>query len=751
MRRKTQPHLRNIRHSQFRDNTVINQGDTHIHLLSHQTRTLTHVIPYPRNEDFINRSDIVGKLDQLLPRSSEFYSAALCGLGGSGKTQVALNYTYRRCGTHSVFWVHADTKATIINGYKLIAKRFGDIDEKLDDEGLLLAVCHRIEAEPEWLLVLDNADDLSLFGIGITSSSSNTLTNYIPRGSKGLVLWTTRDKRIKGTLVSPIRAVEVGDMSPDEATILLSTATATAQDKATSEDINNINELLEALQYHALAISQAGAYMRRTSTSVREYINMLAQKKTRQTLFKKSEFDRHRQFGAPNSILDTWSISIIRIQQESELAYDLFHAIAYFDNQKFSRDLIEVAGIECGFDWEEGSDELEDAITRLKEFSLIYQRQEEFGHRMYEMHKLVQEAARYSLRMKKPLAKGSAPIKTSSVLQDNERDSEVKDESFFAMRALNIISYLSEDLHEEGEAQALGDEYMTHALQVIEWMELCGEGSDILDKLSAISDLLGDLNEWKEREQLDEKILTMRRRILGVEHPDTLNSMAALTMAYFGQAFADRDDGTLRFDISYQWKNSSYYINKAYEMGMEVLRLRHKVLGPTHPDTIASWKIVAEIQCGQGQFNAATNIAQNILDTQQTLYGEKHPNTLAAMEDLAYVYCIQGRYTQALHIREEVLKLQKEMAGERNLATMLAMYNLAISWNQCGRRRDALILMKECYKLQENVFGLFHRIGLGCNWHIEEWEDNLSDGDAHTRDSASLLRDLHIDSYMNND
>lgn len=84
MERKTQPHLRNIRRSQFRDNTVINQGDTHIHLPVHLTRALTHVIPYPRNEDFVHRSDVVGKLDQLLPRSSEFYSAALCGLGGSG-------------------------------------------------------------------------------------------------------------------------------------------------------------------------------------------------------------------------------------------------------------------------------------------------------------------------------------------------------------------------------------------------------------------------------------------------------------------------------------------------------------------------------------------------------------------------------------------------------------------------------------------------------------------------------------------
>ncbi|UKZ48431.1 hypothetical protein TrVGV298_002654 [Trichoderma virens] len=426
MKSKSRPHHRSIRHSQFRDNTVIHQGDSHIHLPVRPARALTHFIPYPRNEDFINRSDIVGKLDELLPPSSDFHSAALCGLGGSGKTQIALDYIYRRCGTHSVFWVHADTKATILHDYKLIARKFGGIDEKLDDEGLFTAVCNRIEEEPEWLLVLDNADDLSLFGVGMSSNSSKSLPNIIPRGPKGLVLWTTRDKRIMGTLVGTFRAVEVGDMSLDEAKILLSIAAATTPDRATSEDVKNINKLLESLQYHALAISQAGAYMRRTSTSVREYITMLAQKKKRQRILEKSEFDRHRKFGAPNSILETWSISIKRIRQESELAYNLFHTIAYFDNQKFSGELVELAGIESGFDWEGETDELEEAITRLKEFSLIYQREKEYGHRMYEMHKLVQEAARYRLRMEKPSENSPTTRRTT---------------------------YMSEDLHESGEAQ----------------------------------------------------------------------------------------------------------------------------------------------------------------------------------------------------------------------------------------------------------------------------------------------------------
>ena len=84
MKRKARSHPRNIRRSRFRDNTVINQGVAHIQLSDQPSRSVINVIPYPRNEDFINRPDIVNRLDELLPDSSDSYNAALCGLGGSG-------------------------------------------------------------------------------------------------------------------------------------------------------------------------------------------------------------------------------------------------------------------------------------------------------------------------------------------------------------------------------------------------------------------------------------------------------------------------------------------------------------------------------------------------------------------------------------------------------------------------------------------------------------------------------------------
>ena len=83
----------------------------------------------------------------------------------------------------SVFWVHADNETTFAQDYKRIAEELGVRD--VDGEKLLAAVRGRIEAEPSWVLVLDNADDLGLFGVGqasVGASACTTLSRAARRG-----------------------------------------------------------------------------------------------------------------------------------------------------------------------------------------------------------------------------------------------------------------------------------------------------------------------------------------------------------------------------------------------------------------------------------------------------------------------------------------------------------------------------------------------------------------------------------------
>lgn len=199
---------RDISNSQFGDNTNIYQGNVHLHM-PHKLAEVKAVcaIPYPRNEDLVARPDLLNKLDKLLPQTPGYYSAALWGLGGSGyaplgrlfclvsksklkvltnanansKTQLALNYAYQRCNDSKccVFWVHADSEVTFTTDYRIIGKKLG-VNETLNGLNLLDVVRSSIEAQSQWVVIFDNADDLKLFRVGCAEGANESLFKYIP-------------------------------------------------------------------------------------------------------------------------------------------------------------------------------------------------------------------------------------------------------------------------------------------------------------------------------------------------------------------------------------------------------------------------------------------------------------------------------------------------------------------------------------------------------------------------------------------
>ncbi|KAM0481513.1 hypothetical protein ACHAPX_003624 [Trichoderma viride] len=428
---------RYISNSQFGDNTNIYQGDFHLHAPHKQARAevkAVRAIPYPRNEDLVSRPDLINKLDELLPQTPGFYSAALWGLGGSGKTQLALHYAYQRCNDDEccVFWVHADSEATFTTDYKTIGKKLG-VSETLDGSELLDAVRGSIEAQPRWVIVFDNADDLKLFGVVGTNRTNESLYKYIPQGSHGTVLWTTRDAHIRNTLVGSTRGIMVPPMTRDEATSLLAAASG---DTSAVEDAE-IDRLLEELQRLPLAVSQAGSYIRRTSMTIREYLELLMQGSSRRDLLNMNGFDRHRRPEVSNSVLETWKISTTRIREESELSYRILHVIAYLDNQDIPYELIMAASQYNAGDKGKAKQvseiEVQQAVSRLVEFSFLDARRGEEGLRSYEMHKLVQEAVRYGLWVQGRMEMAQDMITTTG------QNSAEKGEAYYASMTLQIV------------------------------------------------------------------------------------------------------------------------------------------------------------------------------------------------------------------------------------------------------------------------------------------------------------------------
>ncbi|KAH6881071.1 hypothetical protein B0T10DRAFT_609262 [Thelonectria olida] len=654
------------------------------------------VIPYPRNEDIIHRPDLFTKLETLLPSAAEYHSAALWGLGGSGKTQIALEYAYRRCRDPacSIFWVHADNETTFAQDFKIIAKKLG-LDNRLDGEKLLVAVRERIESQPQWLLVLDNADNLDLFGVAKTSKKLTSLLDYVPRGPTGTVLWTSRDEQIAGTLVGSRRGIRAAQMQEEEAKALLETA---RNEALSSEELEDVTVLLGELQWLPLAISQAGAYMRGTSTPIKEYLSGLLGKKRWLLLLEETKLDRHRRDGVPNSILETWSISIDRIRQESTMAYNILHTIAYLENQNIPLELITAIATFYSKAREQESSKNEElvkkAITRLREFSFLTAYRLNDGEQSFEMHRLVQGAIRYGLNMRrfhevdsikaKPTSRNRIRtfIRRQSQLLKNRW--EDKDERYFSSAALQIISDLFPSSKREMWTQC--EKYLAQAVRVGDWAEICGKEVEVSTLLSQVSNYLYDRGRWREKERVDARALKLRQEVLGEKHPQTIQSMGELAATYHAQGRYDEDE-----DIS-----------------VKVLKLRREVLGEKHPDTIRSMGELAATYHAQGRYDEAEEINVKVLELRREVLGEKHPDTIRSMGELAATYHAQGRYDEAEEIKVKVLELRREALGEKHPDTIQSMGSLAATYHAQGRYDEDEKISVKVLELRREVLGEKH-------------------------------------------
>ncbi|CAH0028934.1 unnamed protein product [Clonostachys rhizophaga] len=390
--------------------------------------TLCHTIPYTRNRHVIMRQEVAERLKTLLPQTASYSEAALWGLGGSGKTQIALEYAYQRWDSKNtfVFWVHADTEATFMQDYKHIARKLR-LGESLKGEQLLEAVCEKMESLPRWSLIIDNADDINLYGdSGERCTRRDSLKRFIPKSAResAAVVWTSRDEKIVGTLVGVGCGIEIAGMNASEARALFEiTTNITLTDGDTQADAET-QRLFNELQWLALPISQAGAFMKRTSTSAGEYLALLSDDNHRWELLQSSEAastQRHSRLGVPNSVPGTWRISIERIREENKLASHILHVLSYLGNKNISHAIMEAAAKYYGksaardrtsqasylghrvmIDDDSPSSRNLDvmrAVSRLKEYSFVRVEVRRDG-KTYEIHKLVQDAARYGLRLR---------------------------------------------------------------------------------------------------------------------------------------------------------------------------------------------------------------------------------------------------------------------------------------------------------------------------------------------------------------
>jgi NB-ARC domain len=170
------------------------------------------LIPYDRNPHFTGRIEFFDSLDAKLRDEVEGkynHKVAIFGLGGIGKTQIAIEYAYRsRSFYERIYWINGGDKVALVSSYVKIAGAANlCLQEQASPESVVNAVQLWLQGIQSWLMIFDNVDDITV------------VQGFVPKvGAREHVLITSRDSNVAGI---PAEGMEVPILEPEEAIRLL--------------------------------------------------------------------------------------------------------------------------------------------------------------------------------------------------------------------------------------------------------------------------------------------------------------------------------------------------------------------------------------------------------------------------------------------------------------------------------------------------------------------------------------------------
>ncbi|KXJ89485.1 P-loop containing nucleoside triphosphate hydrolase protein [Microdochium bolleyi] len=658
------------------------------------------LVPYTWNPDFVGRSDVLEKLKSQLghgqPQSSgkQHRRVALYGLGGIGKTQIALAHVYWLQETSpdvSVFWVHASNAERFRQSYVSIAEECqipGHDDPKTDVLPLLKRWLERKE-RGRWLMVIDNADDAQLV------SGPEGVGRHIPECAHGSVVVTTRNKEAGSRLTRGGRPIEVREMGESESEELLKKKLEEGGVEADA-----LMALASRLERLPLALVQAAAFMQEKSVPVSRYLQLLGGGDQDLVDLLSEEFETvGRDSETPRAVTETWILSFDQIQQQNAFAGELLSLMSLFDRQAIPSDFLSDYSKQQSGQGPRGGVQLSKALGVLKAFSFVV---EEKDHGL-DMHRLVQLVTRKWLVKKDTIRHfgGQALMAVSHMYPFGSHDNRLictaylphvdavlklggtgsREEKLARASLLHCAAALFYYQGQWGDAE----EFQAQAVDL--WRALLGpDHPDTLDSMSNLASTYWSQGRWEEAEKLDIEVIETRKTKLGASHPNTLTCMNNLAATYWNQG---------------RW-------DEAEKLEVEVMETSKTKLGASHPNTLTSINNLAATYKNQGRWDEAEKLEVEVMETSKTKLGASHPDTLISISNLASTYKNQGRWEEAEKLGVEVMETSKTKLGANHPDTLTCMNNLAFTWQGLGRLDDALDLMRQCVQLRHKALGPAH-------------------------------------------
>ncbi|WP_433265927.1 FxSxx-COOH system tetratricopeptide repeat protein [Actinosynnema sp. CS-041913] len=630
-----------------------------------------------RNPNFTGRVASLSGLREAMRSATTVAVHSLRGLGGVGKSQLAIEYVHRFAADFDmVWWVPAEQPSLIPDHLVNLGAALG-VDAGVDTTATVARVLAELRRRRRWLLVFDNAED------------PDALRPYLPSGD-GRVLVTTRRNgfRSLGTVLD----VDVLDRA--ESVALLRRRIP----EATVEDADALAEWLGDLP---LALEQASAYLEATDLPIIDYLDLL---RTRTA----EMFGRGRVAGREETLATLWSVSLTALDKQDRAAVQLLDLLAWMAPEPVPLDLFtthpdalpaplaEVAADPVRFT---------ETVGALVGWFLARRS----GHEVTIAHRLLQQSLRSRTTPPAPTQNPAPPAAAVQELLAADLPSQIMTtpENWPRWRALlpHVLT-MHEDITTTPVATTKHSAWLLdRAATYLQTHGRPSEARPLFERALAIAETaygpdhptvatrlnnlglaLSDLGRPADARPLFERALAITETTYGPDHPTVANRLSNL-----GLALSDLGRPA-----------------DARPLFERALAITETTYGPDHPEVATCLNNLAGALSDLGRPADARPLFERALAITETTYGPDHPTVATCLNNLAGALSDLGRPADARPLFERALAIDEAAYGPDHPTVANRLSNLGLALSDLGRPADTRPLLERALAITETTCGPDH-------------------------------------------